>query len=156
MNFLQLSSNTNINHDFFFIKEKYFRYHLKKKSVIIGIQLQSTTQYAGVKQHWPWFVLGWVTVLVCQFLLINSHSDETFKPRSFALLLRRQYEFHFRIDIVQFSIYFFFLYLCLKLLFVVIVPELEEKIWLSVSKSLSPCLSSQVFTIKNNCLLNIS
>ena len=39
-------------------------------SVFIGILLQSTAWYTEVKQHWPRFVLGWVTVLVCQFLLI--------------------------------------------------------------------------------------
>ena len=39
-------------------------------SVVIGILLQSTAWYTGVKQHWPRLLLGWVTVLVCQFLLI--------------------------------------------------------------------------------------
>ena len=38
--------------------------------VLFGILLQSTAQYAGVKQHRPWFLLGWVTVALCQFLLI--------------------------------------------------------------------------------------
>ena len=40
------------------------------QSVVIGILLQSTARYNGVKQHQPRLVLGWVTVLVCQFLLI--------------------------------------------------------------------------------------
>ena len=39
-------------------------------SVFIGILLQSTAWYAGVKQHQPQFVLGWMTIIVCQFLLI--------------------------------------------------------------------------------------
>ena len=43
--------------------------NIKHWSVFIGILLQSTAWYAGVKQHRPQFVLGWVTVL-CQFLLI--------------------------------------------------------------------------------------
>ena len=40
--------------------------------VAIGIPLRPTTWCAGVKQLWPWFVLGWETVgvVVCQFLLI--------------------------------------------------------------------------------------
>ena len=38
--------------------------------VAIGIPLLPPTLYAGVKQHRPWSVLGWVTVVVCQFLLI--------------------------------------------------------------------------------------
>ena len=36
--------------------------------VVIGILLQSTSRCNRVKQHW--LVLGWMTVLVCQFLLI--------------------------------------------------------------------------------------
>ena len=39
-------------------------------SVVIGILLQSTARYEQVEQHRPRFVLGWVTVLVFQFLLI--------------------------------------------------------------------------------------
>ena len=34
-------------------------------SVVIGILLQSTAWYTGVKQHQPQVLLGWVTVLVC-------------------------------------------------------------------------------------------
>ena len=59
-------------------------------SVAIGIPLLPPTLYAGVKHHRPWSVLGWVTVLVCQFLLI-------------VLRMRRQYEFSFGINIVKFS-----------------------------------------------------
>ena len=43
--------------------------NIEKLSVAIDILLWSTAYYAGVKQHWSWFVLGWVTVVVCQFLL---------------------------------------------------------------------------------------
>ena len=39
-------------------------------TVAIGIPLLPPTLYAGVKHHRPWSVLGWVTVVVCQFLLI--------------------------------------------------------------------------------------
>ena len=39
----------------------------------------------------------------------DSPSDETLNQGPLALLLRRQYEFPFGINIVQFSIYFFFL-----------------------------------------------
>ena len=42
----------------------------RSMSVVISILLQSTTWYIGINQHWPRCVLGWVTVLVCQFLLI--------------------------------------------------------------------------------------
>ena len=45
-------------------------FNISYKSVVIGILLQPTALYAGVKQLRPWFVLGWVTILVCQFLLI--------------------------------------------------------------------------------------
>ena len=34
------------------------------------LPLRPTTLYAGVKQQRPWSVLGWVTVVVCQFLHI--------------------------------------------------------------------------------------
>ena len=40
------------------------------QSVAFGILLLSTILCSGVKQHRPWSVLGWVTVSVCQFLLI--------------------------------------------------------------------------------------
>ena len=39
-------------------------------SVVIGILLQSTAWCTGVKQHRPWLVLGWVTVVIFQSLLI--------------------------------------------------------------------------------------
>ena len=38
--------------------------------MVIGILLRSTAWYTLVKQHRPQLVLGWVTILVCQFLLI--------------------------------------------------------------------------------------
>ena len=39
-------------------------------SVVIRILLQSTAWYTWVKQHRPRLLLGWVTVLVCEFVLI--------------------------------------------------------------------------------------
>ena len=39
-------------------------------SVVIGILLQSTACYNWVKQQRPQLVPGWVTVSVCQFLVI--------------------------------------------------------------------------------------
>ena len=62
------------------------------KTVVIGILLQSTAMYAGVKQHWPWFVLRWVTVLYMS-ISADSPLDETLNRGPLALLLRRQYEF---------------------------------------------------------------
>ena len=41
---------------------------------------------------------------------VDSPSDETLKRGSLVLLLRRQYEFPFGINIVQFSIFFFFIH----------------------------------------------
>ena len=69
--------------------------------MVIDILLQSSAWYTGVKQHLPRFVHGWVIVLVCQFWL--SLSDETLNWGPLALLLQRQYEFSFGINIVQFS-----------------------------------------------------
>ena len=68
--------------------------------MVIDILLQSTAWFNKVKQHWPWLVLGWVTVLVCQFLL-----GWDFKPRSLALFLRWQHEIPLGIDITQFSFF---------------------------------------------------
>ena len=45
-------------------------YYSVPVSVAIGIPLQPPALCAEVKQHRPWSVLGWVTVVVCQFLLI--------------------------------------------------------------------------------------
>ena len=39
-------------------------------TVVIGILLKSTALYTGVKQHRPRLILGWVSILVCQFLVI--------------------------------------------------------------------------------------
>ena len=39
-------------------------------SVVNSILPQLTACFTGVEQHRPQFVLGWVTVIVCQFLLI--------------------------------------------------------------------------------------
>ena len=44
--------------------EKFIKY-----PVVIGILLKSTAWYTGVKQHQPRLV-GWMTVLVCKFMLI--------------------------------------------------------------------------------------
>ena len=72
-----------------------------KNSVVIGILLQSTAWCTGVKQHRPWFVLRWVTVIVCQILLIILRMK---LYNALFMLLQRQYEFPFGINIVQFSI----------------------------------------------------
>ena len=76
-------------------------------SMFIGILLRPTARYNQVKQYRPRLVLGWVTVLVCQYLLIVLR-DETLNRGSLGLLVRRQYEFPCGIDIVQLSFFFFF------------------------------------------------
>ena len=73
--------------------------------VVIGILPQSTARCNKVKLHWPRLVLGWVTVLVYS---VDSPSDETLNRGPLSLLLWRQYEFHFGINLVQFSFIFFF------------------------------------------------
>ena len=72
-------------------------------SMFIGILLLSTA-WSWVKQHWPRFVLGWVTILLCQFF-VDIPSDQTL---NLALLLRRPNEFPFGINIVEFIFSFSF------------------------------------------------
>ena len=72
--------------------------------MVIGILLPSTAWYNGVKQHWPRLVLGWVTELV------YSPVDETVNRGPLALLLQRQFEFPFGINIVQFIFFFFLIF----------------------------------------------
>ena len=45
-------------------------HHVSPMSVVIGILLQSIAWYNRVQQQRPRLVLGWVTVSVCQFLVI--------------------------------------------------------------------------------------
>ena len=73
-------------------------------SVVIGILLQSTARYNRVKQHRPWLVLGWVTISMS--ISVDSPLDETLNRGPLVLLLRRQYEFPFGINIVKFSSFF--------------------------------------------------
>ena len=63
-----------------------------------------TAYYAGVKQlqHRPWFCT-WVGDRSGMSISADSPSDETLNRGPLALLLRRQYEFPFGINIVQFS-----------------------------------------------------
>ena len=61
-----------------------------------------------------------LSVLVCTWMVdrcsmsiyADSPSDETLNRDTLALLLRRQYEFSFRINIVQFSFFFFNMLKC--------------------------------------------
>ena len=69
-------------------------------TVVIGILLWLTAWCNGVKQHWPRLVLGWMTLSVRPYLLIVL-----WMRLPLALLLQRQYEFPFGINIVQFSIF---------------------------------------------------
>ena len=39
--------------------------------IVIGILLRSTARYSWVEHHQPQLVFGWVTVLVCQFLVVG-------------------------------------------------------------------------------------
>ena len=81
--------------------------------VVIGILLRPTARYNGVKQHRPWFLLGWVTILVCQFLLVFLWMR--LKPRSPGAALAATVWISlsaFGIIIVQFS----FSFLCKHIL----------------------------------------
>ena len=60
-------------------------------SVVIGILLQLTAWYNGVKQHQPRLILGRVSISV------DYPLDETLNRGTLALLLRRQYEFPFEL-----------------------------------------------------------
>ena len=48
----------------------------KESSEVIGILQRSTAWYSRVEQRRPRLVLTWVTVLVCQFLLIVFRMTE--------------------------------------------------------------------------------
>ena len=81
---------------------------MKVLSLVIGIVAWCT----GVKQQRPRLVPGRMTVLACP---VDRPSYETLDRRHLALLLWRQYEFPFGINIlinlVQFSIFFHFFFL---------------------------------------------
>ena len=59
----------------------------------------------GLKQH-PALVCTWMCDHSGMSISADSPSDETLNRGPLALLLRRQYEFPFGINIVQFSIFF--------------------------------------------------
>ena len=81
-------------------------YKVTEQSVAIGIPLRPTTLYAGAKQHRPWYVT-WMGYHSGMSISADSPSDETLNRGPLALLLRRQYQFSFRINIMQFSIFNF-------------------------------------------------
>ena len=63
----------------------------------------ATAWYNRIKQQRPRLVLRWVSMSIS----VDSSSDETSNQGLLALLLRRQYELPFGIDIVQFLFFFF-------------------------------------------------
>ena len=81
--------------------------------MVIGILLQSTAWYSRVNQCQPPLVLGWVTVLVCQFLLIILRMrllTEVHGAAFAATVWISLWDWY----IVQFSFFFFFnFHMCL-------------------------------------------
>ena len=71
--------------------------------MVIGILLQSTAWYNGVKQHRPRFVVI-MDDRSSMSISVDNPAGETLNRGLLALLSRRQYEFPFGINIVQFSI----------------------------------------------------
>ena len=67
--------------------------------------------------HWGYATLAlvctWMGDRISMSISVDSPSDETLNRGPVALLLQRQYEFPFGINIVQFSFSFFFMYVCL-------------------------------------------
>ena len=72
--------------------------------MVIGILLQSTDWCNGVKQHRPRFSNTWMGHCFSMSIFVDSPSDETLNRGPLVPLLRRQYEFPYGINIVQFSI----------------------------------------------------
>ena len=60
---------------------------------------------------------------------VDSHSDETLNQSPLALLLRQQYEFPFGIDIVQFIIHNYFIFVFQE------ESVCEKSVWLKVERS---------------------
>ena len=77
-------------------------------SMVIGILLQSTAWYTGVKQH-RHRVCTWMGHRISMSISVDSPSDETLNRGPLALLLRRQLEIPYEISIVQFLILQFLL-----------------------------------------------
>ena len=73
--------------------------------MVIGILLQVIASCTKVKQHRPRFVHAWMGDRISMSISVDSPSDETLNQGPLVLLLRRQYEFPFGINIVQFSIF---------------------------------------------------
>ena len=71
----------------------------------IDISLRPNVKYAGFKQIWPGFGT-WMGDRGGMSISVDSSSNETLNRGPLALLLRRQYEFPFEINIVQFSFFF--------------------------------------------------